>query len=167
MKAVTIYSDGGCRGNPGPGGWGVILIYGKSRKELSGAAMATTNNRMELTGCIEALRALKEPCRVELHTDSQYVQRGMSEWLPKWKAKGWKRGREPIKNLDLWQSLDREAGRHELSWKWVRGHAGHPENERCDELANLAIDELCARSTRADLSQALSEFKDGVEAGLF
>lgn len=166
MKSVTIYSDGGCHGNPGPGGWGAVLIYGSVRKELTGAEAATTNNRMELTACIQSLKALKEPCRVEIHTDSQYVKRGMTEWLPKWKAKGWRRGKDPIKNLDLWKSLDLEAARHELQWKWVRGHAGNPLNERCDELANAAIAKLRTEFSSAALAEALARFQASVEGGL-
>ena len=142
MKKVDIYSDGACRGNPGPGGWGALLIHGETRKEISGASPDTTNNRMELTAAIEALRALKEPCEVQFYTDSEYVQKGMSEWLANWKAKGWRRGKQPIKNADLWKALDAEAQRHVIEWHWVKGHNDHPENERCDELANEAIDRL-------------------------
>src|SRR5437899_8850092 len=114
MKRVTIYSDGGCEPNPGPGGWGAILIYGAARREISGGCAATTNNRMELTAAIEALKTLKEPCEVEFHTDSEYVQKGMRDWLPRWKAKGWKRGKQKVKNLDLWKSLDAESSRHTI-----------------------------------------------------
>ena len=142
MKKVTIYSDGACQGNPGPGGWAAVLIYAKARREISGACPATTNNRMELAAAVEALRTLKEPCEVDFHTDSQYVQLGMRDWLPKWKACGWRRGKKPVKNLDLWQSLDAEAARHKIRWHWVRGHSNQPENERCDELATQAIRRL-------------------------
>ena len=142
MKKVTIYSDGACQGNPGPGGWAAVLIYAKTRRELSGACPATTNNRMELAAAVEALRTLKEPCEVDFHTDSQYVQLGMRDWLPKWKANGWRRGKKPVKNLDLWQTLDDEASRHKIRWHWVRGHSNQPENERCDELATQAIRRL-------------------------
>jgi len=142
MKKVTIYSDGACQGNPGPGGWAAVLIYGKVRREISGACPATTNNRMELAAAVEALRTLKEPCEVDFHTDSQYVQLGMRDWLPKWKARGWRRGTKSVKNLDLWQTLDDEASRHKIRWHWVRGHSNQPENERCDELATQAIRRL-------------------------
>lgn len=142
MKQVTIYSDGACQGNPGPGGWGAVLIHGRRRKEISGSCPATTNNRMELTAAIEALRCLKEPCEVSFHTDSQYVQLGMRDWLPGWKARGWRSGKKPVKNQDLWQALDHEAGRHVVHWYWVKGHNQQPENERCDQLATLAIKRL-------------------------
>jgi len=159
MKKVTIYSDGACQGNPGPGGWGALLIYGKARKELSGSCPACTNNQMELTAAIEALRALKEPCEVDLYTDSEYVRLGMSQWLPAWKKRGWRRGKKPLKNLELWQSLDEEAARHHVQWHWVRGHNEHPENERCDELATLAIERLRAVMTPAELAAALRSFQ--------
>jgi ribonuclease HI len=140
---VEIYTDGACRGNPGPGGWGVILQAGDREKELMGAERSTTNNRMELTAAIEALRALKWPCRVRLHTDSQYLRRGITEWIGDWKARGWKTaGRKPVKNQELWQVLDEAARRHQVTWVWVKGHAGHPGNERADRLANRAIDEM-------------------------
>lgn len=143
MKRVIIYTDGACRGNPGPGGWGVLLRYGKKEKTLFGAETETTNNRMELTAAIQALAALLEPCQVELHTDSEYVQKGISEWLPQWKKKHWKKAdKKPVKNADLWQLLDHEASRHEVSWFWVKGHSNHPENDRADALANQAIDQL-------------------------
>ncbi|MBX3396965.1 MAG: ribonuclease HI [Phycisphaerae bacterium] len=147
MKQVIIYTDGACHGNPGPGGWAAILVHGTARREISGAEPATTNNRMEIRAAIEALRALREPCAVVLYTDSEYVCKAMSEWLPKWKAKGWRRGREPLKNVDLWQQLDEAASRHQVKWMWVRGHAGHPENERCDQLANEATAALRDRSS--------------------
>lgn len=159
MKAVTIYTDGACEGNPGPGGWAAILIYQSVRREITGACPATTNNRMELTAAIKALRALKEPCSVDLHTDSQYLQKGMNEWLPKWKAKGWRRGRQPIQNLDLWKSLDQESARHRVRWHWVRGHSNHPENERCDTLAVQAIDRIRDEMGPAGLARALREFR--------
>jgi ribonuclease HI len=137
---VTVFTDGACSGNPGPGGWGAILIAGERRRELSGYAPATTNNRMELTAALEALRALATPCDVELWTDSQYLRGAMTEWLPRWKRNGWKTAdRKPVKNDDLWRALDEEATRHAVRWHWVKGHDGHPENERCDELANQAI----------------------------
>jgi ribonuclease HI len=146
MKHITIYTDGACRGNPGPGGWGALLIYGKHEKAISGAERDTTNNRMELMAAIQALAALQHPCKVDLHTDSQYVQKGISEWLPGWKKRGWvKADKKPVKNADLWQTLEQEASRHQVSWHWVKGHSGHPENDRVDALANEAIDRLLKR----------------------
>ncbi len=143
MKHITIYTDGACRGNPGPGGWGVLLRYGKKEKTLFGGESSTTNNRMELMAAIQALAALREPCLVELYTDSQYVQKGISEWLPGWKKKNWKKAdKKPVKNADLWQLLDHEASRHKVSWHWVKGHSDHPENDLADALANQAIDQL-------------------------
>ena len=134
--AVVIYTDGACSGNPGPGGWGAILISGKHRKEISGGEAETTNNRMELTAAISALEALKKPSRVDLHTDSEYVKKGISEWIHGWKQRGWKTAaKTPVKNADLWQRLDAARLRHEVQWHWLRGHAGHVENERADELA--------------------------------
>ena len=143
MQAVTIYTDGACRGNPGPGGWGAVLSYGEHQKELQGAEAVTTNNRMELTAAIEALAALKRGCRVELYTDSQYLRQGITEWIHQWKNRNWRTAdKKPVKNVDLWERLDAEIGRHEIAWHWVKGHAGDPGNERADELANQAIDEL-------------------------
>ncbi len=136
---VEIFADGACSGNPGPGGWGAILRFKGVEKELSGHAPHTTNNRMELLGVIEAFRALKKPCTVAVYTDSTYVQKGMSEWIGGWKAKKWLRAGKPIPNADLWQVLDGLASEHRVSWHWVRGHDGHPENERCDALARAAI----------------------------
>lgn len=142
-KHVLIYTDGACRGNPGPGGWGALLRYGKNEKTLSGAETHTTNNRMELTGAIRALAALSEPCKVDLYTDSKYVQQGISVWLIDWKKRGWKTSsKKPVKNADLWEALDLEATRHQVTWHWVKGHSGHVENELVDSLANQAIDEL-------------------------
>jgi ribonuclease HI len=146
LKAVTVYTDGACRGNPGPGGWGALLRYGDHEKMLYGACAQTTNNRMELTAVIEALQALKEPCRVDLYTDSRYVHDGISQWLAAWKQRGWRTaGRKPVKNEDLWRALDAARQRHEVRWHWLRGHAGQAGNERADALANRAIDELLAR----------------------
>ena len=143
MKTVEIFTDGACRGNPGPGGWGVLLRYGDRERELYGAEPETTNNRMELRAAIEGLRALKEPCRVVLTTDSVYVKNGITEWLANWKKKGWKTaGRKPVKNADLWRALDEENQRHDVSWHWVKGHSGHRENEIADQLANRGIEEL-------------------------
>jgi ribonuclease HI len=146
MKHVKIYTDGACRGNPGPGGWGALLRYGESEKKLSGSELYTTNNRMELMGAIQALAALKEACKIELYTDSKYVQQGVKEWLPSWKKNNWKRAdKKPVKNVDLWQALDNEAHRHTVNWHWIKGHSGHPENDLADALANQAIDELLVR----------------------
>lgn len=143
MKQVEIFTDGACRGNPGPGGWGVLLRYKGTERELYGAEAETTNNRMELRAAIEGLRALKEPCAVTLTTDSVYVKNGITSWLDGWKAKGWKTAsRKPVKNVDLWQELDRENQRHQVQWHWVKGHSGHRENEMADQLANRGIDEL-------------------------
>ncbi len=140
---IEIYTDGACRGNPGPGGWGVLLRYQGHEKTLYGSENHTTNNRMELTAAIKALQALRRPCQVDLYTDSQYVRKGMTEWLVQWKKKGWRNAKkEPVKNADLWQDLDKLAAIHQISWHWVRGHSGHPENEQADALANQAIDEF-------------------------
>ncbi|MBC8048607.1 MAG: ribonuclease HI [Chitinophagales bacterium] len=137
---VVIYTDGGCSGNPGPGGWGAVLLSGEHRKEISGGEPETTNNRMELTAAIEALKALKRPSRVELHTDSQYVRQGITEWIGGWKSNGWKTAqKKPVKNADLWQALDAARARHDVNWNWVKGHAGDINNERADELATAAI----------------------------
>ena len=140
---VVIFTDGACRGNPGPGGWGAILIAGDNEREIWGGDSATTNNRMELTAAIEALTALKRPCRVELHTDSQYLRNGISQWLALWKARGWRTlSKGAVKNEDLWRRLDDAAARHQIDWRWVRGHAGHPENERADALARRGLEEI-------------------------
>ena len=137
---VTIYTDGACAGNPGPGGWGAILISGSHRRELAGGEATTTNNRMELMGAISALEALKGPARVDIHTDSEYVQKGISGWINGWKRNGWRTSaRQPVKNADLWQRLDAAQATHDVRWHWLRGHAGHPENERADELARAGI----------------------------
>jgi len=142
MKRVMIYTDGACHGNPGPGGWGAILVAGETRREISGYEPQTTNNRMEMRAALEALGRLREPCEVELYTDSQYLRTGMREWLAKWKRNNWRTSdRKPVKNEDLWRLLDEAAQRHTIHWHSVRGHDGHPENERCDELANAAITE--------------------------
>jgi ribonuclease HI len=140
---VEAFTDGACRGNPGPGGWGVVLKAGGQVKELSGGEPATTNNRMELKAAIEALAALKKPCRVALYTDSVYVRSGITEWLPRWRARGWRTvDKKPVKNQDLWEALSALAANHDVSWHWIKGHAGHPENERADELANRGIDTM-------------------------
>lgn len=138
---VEIWTDGACRGNPGPGGWGAVLRYNGHEKELAGGEAETTNNRMELMAAIRALESLKRPCRVHLTTDSNYVRHGITDWLPRWRRNGWRTAsRKPVKNVDLWQRLDRAAARHDVRWTWVRGHSGHPENERADRLATAAAD---------------------------
>lgn len=140
---VEIFTDGACRGNPGPGGWGAILRYGKKELEILGGEQPTTNNRMELMAAIEALRALKKSSDVILTTDSQYVRKGITEWIKNWRKNNWKTAqKKPVKNADLWQQLDELANSHNIDWRWVKGHSGHPDNERADELANQAIDEL-------------------------
>jgi len=143
MKHVEIFTDGACSGNPGPGGWGAILRYRGVEKELSGAEPETTNNRMELMAAIAALEALKEPVEVDLYTDSEYLKKGITEWLPQWKARGWKTAaKKPVKNADLWRRLEAAMAPHKVRWHWVKGHAGHPENERADALAREAIRRL-------------------------
>ena len=143
MKQVRAFTDGACSGNPGPGGWGAVLQFGDYERELHGGAKDTTNNRMELTAAIEALKALGEPCQISLTTDSTYVKDGITQWLDNWKRNGWKTSaKKPVKNQDLWQALDLESARHEIDWCWVKGHSGHPENERADRLANLGMDEV-------------------------
>lgn len=144
---VEIFTDGACKGNPGPGGWGVILRFGTHVKELHGGEPATTNNRMELTAVIEGLSALTRRCHVKLFTDSQYVQKGISVWIHDWKRRGWRTAdKKPVKNIDLWQRLDALTPQHEIEWHWVKGHAGHPENERADQLANLGCAQVGQRS---------------------
>ena len=143
MKEVEIFTDGACRGNPGPGGWGALLRYGDNEKKIYGGDRLTTNNRMELTAAIEALASLKETSRVVLTTDSQYVRQGITSWMDNWKRRGWKTAnKKPVKNVDLWQRLEKEASSHEVEWMWVKGHSGHRENEMADQLANQGIDEL-------------------------
>jgi ribonuclease HI len=140
MKRVDIFTDGACSGNPGPGGWGAVLRSGGHEKELCGGERDTTNNRMELTAAIEALEALTEPCQVTLTTDSTYVRDGITRWLANWKQNGWRTAaKKPVKNQELWQKLDRQASRHDVIWKWVKGHSGHPDNERADMLANQGM----------------------------
>lgn len=141
MKRVEAYTDGACRGNPGPGGWGALLRFGAFERELCGGERDTTNNRMEMTAAIRALEALKEPCAVELYTDSVYLKNGITQWLPNWRTRGWRTAnRKPVKNQDLWLELDAAASRHEVTWHWVKGHAGHGENERADALANQGLE---------------------------
>lgn len=150
-KSVEIFTDGACSGNPGPGGWGAILRYKQVEKELSGFDAMTTNNRMEMTAVIEALHALKEACHVVVCTDSQYLRDGITSWIHKWKRNGWQTsGKEPVKNKDLWVALDEAVRRHAVEWIWVKGHAGHPENERCDALARRAIQEGIAERSPAN-----------------
>jgi ribonuclease HI len=145
-KTVEIYTDGACKGNPGPGGWGAVLRFNGVERHLYGAEPETTNNRMELLAVIKALEALTRACQVHITTDSQYVQKGITEWIANWKRRGWKTAdKKPVKNQDLWQVLDAAVARHEVKWSWVRGHTGHPENELADELANRGIDELRQR----------------------
>ena len=146
---VEIYTDGACRGNPGPGGWGVLLRYQNKEKTLSGGAAHTTNNRMELQAAIEGLSALNKACTVALYTDSNYLRQGMMSWLAQWKKKGWKNSKkEPVKNADLWKILDTLATKHAIEWHWIKGHSGHPENERADILATTAIDTFLAREAQ-------------------
>ena len=149
MKRVEIFTDGACKGNPGPGGWGVLLRMGRHEKELAGAEPQTTNNRMELTAAIRGLQALTEPCEVTLATDSRYVMDGMTKWLDGWKRKGWvNAAKKPVMNADLWRELEAAAAPHKVRWVWVRGHAGHPENERADRLASEAAEAIAAGVSR-------------------
>lgn len=158
---VVIYTDGGCWGNPGVGAWAAVLRSGKHVKELSGGEMATTNNRMELKAAIHALKALTKPCAVALHTDSQYVRNGITQWLAGWKKNGWKtKDKKAVKNADLWQALDEACEAHQIEWRWVKGHAGVPDNERCDELANLKMAEVKGKHSAEKLAEALRVFKE-------
>ena len=149
MKHVEIFTDGACKGNPGPGGWGALLRLGPHEKELSGGEAGTTNNRMEMTAAIRALEALKEPCEVSLHTDSKDLIDGITKWIHGWKKKGWKNSaKKPVLNEDLWRELDMQRGRHKVEWHWVKGHSGHPENERVDQLASDAAERIAAGKDR-------------------
>jgi ribonuclease HI len=160
MKTIVLYSDGACEGNPGPGGWAAILTYGSHQREIAGGVPATTNNRMELTAAVEGLKALKEPCDVEFFTDSQYVQNGISEWLKDWKIRGWKtKEKKAVKNEDLWRELDAESARHQMTWRWLKGHAGHEINERCDLLARNEILKIRQKFSPEQLKIFLEEFK--------
>jgi ribonuclease HI len=160
MKKVVIHTDGACHGNPGPGGWAATLEYGEHKRELSGGVAATTNNRMELQGAIEALGALKEACAAEFYTDSEYVKNGVLSWMANWKRNGWMtKARKPVKNEDLWRLLDAEVSRHQIEWHWVKGHAGHAGNERCDELATEAVAKIKESLKPEELKAALQEFE--------
>jgi ribonuclease HI len=160
MPSVVIHTDGGCHGNPGPGGWAAVLVCGPHRRELSGGVLATTNNRMELQAAIEALNALKEPCDVQIHTDSNYLRDGVSKWIFGWKRNGWKtKTKQPVKNEDLWRQLDAAVVRHAVQWHWVKGHAGQAGNERCDQLAQLAIAAIKQKHTQAELQAGLQDLK--------
>ncbi len=165
MKQVTIYTDGGCKGNPGPGGWAAVLLSGAHRKEVSGGEAATTNNRMELRAAIGALGALKERCAVEVYTDSQYLRDGIDRWISGWKRNGWRtRDKQAVKNADLWRELDALVGRHQIVWKWVKGHAGNEHNERCDELARLAVTGVKRVHGPVKLRELLVAFRDAQSA---
>ena len=162
MKKVTIYSDGGCEGNPGPGGWAAVLIYGERSREIAGGEPATTNNRMELLAAVSSLSLLKEPCEIEFHTDSQYVKQGISEWIARWKVKGWlTMARKPVQNEDLWRQLDSHASNHQINWRWVKGHNGNRWNERCDVLAGEQIAKIRREFRPDQLKEKLAEFKNG------
>lgn len=155
---IHIFTDGGCRGNPGPGGWGVLLQAGDTEKEIWGGETETTNNRMELTAVIRGLEALKRRVSVQIHTDSQYVHKGISQWIHNWKRNGWRTAdKKPVKNADLWQRLDLLAGEHDITWNWVKGHAGHPGNERADRLANRGMDELLAGRNHGPANKQIPE----------
>jgi ribonuclease HI len=148
-KPITIYTDGACSGNPGPGGWGALLMWGEQEKELKGGEAVTTNNRMELLAAIEALEALKRSSVIELHTDSQYLRQGITQWIARWKTNGWRTAdRSPVKNADLWQRLDQAQARHAMHWHWVKGHAGHPENERADALARAGMEPFLSKRSK-------------------
>jgi ribonuclease HI len=160
VKKVTIHSDGACEGNPGPGGWAAVLRYGDRARELSGGVPATTNNRMELQAALEGLAALKEPCEIEFFTDSEYLRNGITQWIRAWKARGWRTmDKKPVKNSDLWRELDAAAARHRIRWHWLKGHAGHADNERCDQLAVAEIEKLRKKFTPGELKALLAEFE--------
>ena len=162
LKEVIIHTDGGCSGNPGIGGWAAVLRYGEKLKEVSGGEIATTNNRMELRAAIEALQALKEACAVTLFTDSEYLRNGITAWIHSWRRSGWRtKEKKPVKNADLWQQLDAEVRRHKIDWKWLKGHAGHADNERCDVLAGEQMSAIRKKHTKEDLRRALEAFKSG------
>jgi ribonuclease HI len=160
MSKVHIYTDGGCQGNPGPGAWAAVLLSGEHRKELQGGELATTNNRMELQAAIEALKALKRPCEVILHTDSQYLRNGITKWIQGWKRNGWRtKDKSPVKNVEQWQALDEIVSRHQIDWRWVKGHAGNKWNERCDELANEVMADIQKRYSKQQLRAALTDLR--------
>lgn len=164
VKQITVHTDGACEGNPGPGGWAAILQYGAQTREIAGGEPVTTNNRMELQAAIAALRALREPCAVEVFSDSQYLRQGVTEWIARWKANGWRTiKREPVKNADLWRELDALAGMHRVRWRWLKGHAGHALNERCDQLAGAEIARLRKAFTRDQLAAKLAVFQAAAE----
>lgn len=154
-----IYSDGACEGNPGPGGWATVLRYGATQKSFAGGELATTNNRMEIKAALEGLRRLKESCEVQLFTDSEYLRNGITTWIVAWKRKKWKKGQKAVKNADLWQELDKEASRHQITWNWVRGNSGDSLNELCDQLAVLEIAKLKKAHSQEELTNAMDEFK--------
>ena len=160
LKKVVIHSDGGCEGNPGPGGWAAVLRHGEQVREISGGEAATTNNRMELQAAIEGLAALREPCEVEFFTDSEYLREGITSWVPLWKARNWMTTlKKAVKNEDLWRRLDILASQHQITWRWLKGHAGHADNERCDVLASQEIGNIRAKLSPADLAMRLEEFE--------
>lgn len=164
LKKVTIYTDGGCEGNPGPGGWAAVLLWNGRCKEVSGGEPATTNNRMELSAAIAGLGALKEPCEIVCYTDSEYLRKGISEWIKGWKARGWRtRDKKPVKNDDLWRALDAATAGHQIEWRWVKGHAGHEHNERCDVLAGEAIARMRREHRPDQLKAHLHAFKQQAE----
>ncbi len=166
MKKIVVHTDGGCHGNPGPGGWAAVLTFGKHEKAVSGGEPATTNNRMELQAAIEALRVLKEPCEVDFHTDSQYLRNGIMTWVAGWKRNGWRTStKQPVKNADQWRALDELVTHHKVRWHWVKGHAGHDGNERCDQLATQAIEDIKRRYSPKDLKAALAAFNAGDQTG--
>ena len=166
MKTITIHTDGGCEGNPGPGGWAAVLEHGGRKKELAGGDPATTNNRMEITAALSALRALKEPCVVNLHTDSEYLREGITSWVPGWKVRGWRtKERKPVKNVDLWQQLDEVCQTHQVHWHWLKGHAGHAGNERCHALAAAEMAKLRKQYTPQQLAALLKEFEERRASG--
>lgn len=164
MKSVIIHTDGGCEGNPGPGGWAAVLRHGQHVRHVSGGELATTNNRMELRAAIEGLRTLKEPCTVQLFTDSEYLRNGITTWIKGWQARGWiTKEKKPVKNADLWRELEAASARHNITWGWLKGHAGHADNERCDVLAGEVMQAIRQKHTAAELQAALAAFKESVE----
>ena len=164
LTEVTIHTDGGCLGNPGPGGWAAVMRHGDRVREISGGELATTNNRMELCAAIEALRALKQPCAVELYTDSEYVRNGITSWIKGWKARGWiTKDKKPVKNAVLWRALDAACESHQVKWNWLKGHAGHVDNERCDVLADEVMQGFRQKHSAAELKAALTAFKESLE----